>query len=93
MIYIVVNIPCLYQVAPSFAGSTFLIQPGPEGSNTPLITAVSRPLGSESPPSSSLSPPPGSSPAHSSLSYATRVSPATIQWLIGKDDFGAMYYY
>ena len=61
----------------SYAGSTFLIQPSPDGSSTPLITAVAR---QESPDSPSLG---GSelSPSHQ-LSYATRVSPATIQWLI-----------
>ena len=61
----------------SYAGSTFLIQPSPDGSSTPLITAVAR---QDSPDSPSLG---GSelSPSHQ-LSYATRVSPATIQWLI-----------
>ena len=63
----------------SYGGSTFLIQPGPDGSSAPLITTVSR-----SSPPSSLPPgpdPEGGMPGHS-LSYATRVSPATIQWLI-----------
>lgn len=60
----------------SYAGSTFLIQPGPDGSTTPLITAVSRS------PQDSIENSCGSpNPGHS-LSYATRVSPITIQWLI-----------
>ena len=66
----------------SYAGSTFLIQPAPDGSPTPLITAVSSRPDSESPNLATASASPGElSPSHS-LSYATRVSPATIQWLI-----------
>ena len=61
----------------SYAGSTFLIQPSPDGSSNPILTAVSR-QDNDSP---SLVSPGEVSPSHS-LSYATRVSPATIQWLI-----------
>ena len=66
----------------SYAGSTFLIQPSPDGSSTPLITAVTtRADGTESPGLVGGGQPGEVSPSHS-LSYATRVSPATIQWLI-----------
>ena len=61
----------------SYAGITFLIQPSPDGSSTPLITVVSR-QDTESP---SIVSPGEVSPSHS-LSYTTCVSPATIQWLI-----------
>ena len=67
----------------TYAGSTFLIQPAPDGSSTPLITAVTTRQETESP--SFISPTgPGEQQdlAGHSLSYATRVSPATIQWLI-----------
>jgi len=61
----------------SYGGSTFLIQPGPDGSSTPLITTVSR-----APPSPVQPSLPDTDISSHSLSYATRVSPATIQWLI-----------
>ena len=66
----------------TYAGSTFLIQPSPDGSSTPLITAVTTRQETESP--SFVSAPAGDQEigAGHSLSYATRVSPATIQWLI-----------
>ena len=66
----------------TYGGSTFLIQPSPDGSSTPLITAVTTRPETESP--SFVSTPGGESEPGGphSLSYATRVSPATIQWLI-----------
>ena len=66
----------------TYGGSTFLIQPSPDGSSTPLITAVTTRPETESPSFVSTQggePEPG---GPHSLSYATRVSPATIQWLI-----------
>ena len=73
----------------SYGGITFLIQPSPDGSSTPLIMVVSRQDNTESPSivspgevvSSIVSPGEVVSPSHS-LSYITCVSPATIQWLI-----------
>ena len=67
----------------SYAGSTFLIQPAPDGSSAPLITAVTTRPDPESPGPGLAGAGQGAelSPGHS-LSYATRVSPATIQWLI-----------
>ena len=86
----------------SYGGSTFLIQPAPDGSSAPLITAVTAPgaredQGDPGLGAGAMSAQGGSchhvsrvthvipsgevSPQHS-LSYATRVSPATIQWLI-----------
>ena len=69
----------------SYGGSTFLIQPAPDGTSAPLITAVTAPGAREEagdPGLAGAMPAQGEvSPQHS-LSYATRVSPATIQWLI-----------
>ena len=67
----------------SYAGSTFLIQPSPDGSSSPLITAVTTRQEAESP--SYVATGAGGEQEQGgphSLSYATRVSPATIQWLI-----------
>ena len=67
----------------TYAGSTFLIQPSPDGSSSPLITAVTTRQEAESP--SYVATGAGGEQEQGgphSLSYATRVSPATIQWLI-----------
>ena len=66
----------------TYAGSTFLIQPSPDGSTTPLITAVTTRQETESPGFVSATTGEQELGAGHSLSYATRVSPATIQWLI-----------
>ena len=80
----------------SYGGSTFLIQPAPDGTSAPLITAVTAPGAREEagdPGLAGAMPAQGEvSPQHS-LSYATRVSPATIQWLIANYETAEVYCY
>ena len=96
----------------SYGGSTFLIQPAPDGSSAPLITAVTTPGAREEAGDPGLGAGAMSaqgmmilivimmmimtlsgevSPQHS-LSYATRVSPATIQWLIANYETAEVSY-
>ena len=79
----------------SYGGSTFLIQPAPDGTSAPLITAVTAPGAREEagdPGLAGAMPAQGEvSPQHS-LSYATRVSPATIQWLIANYETAEVSY-
>ena len=79
----------------SYGGSTFLIQPAPDGTSAPLITAVTAPGARQEagdPGIAGAMPAQGEvSPQHS-LSYATRVSPATIQWLIANYETAEVYF-